>query len=254
MVNQEQYVYGEKVYTMKDIYPIFTLDESTGTPLTFEGTGFVIADNLFVTCWHCVQQKLSPNVKYAAIAKQEHEEYKGFTFFEVHQDVNGKDLATARVNLKKLNDLKIDGSLRPMGTNVLTYGFPFTHRQKAGDRDFFDLQGRYLEGYVTREIYFNRRGWGIVPSYELFMPCPRGISGAPVIRMQSTDIIGVIYGTNDVSLIEELASIDPDTGDKTPEIQRIVSFGLAHFGMELYNLITPHTNNLPLGDFLKTKT
>lgn len=41
------------------------------------------------------------------------------------------------------------------GTNVLTYGFPFTHRQKAGDRVFFDLQGRYLEGYVGKYAHID---------------------------------------------------------------------------------------------------
>ncbi|MEI6050707.1 MAG: hypothetical protein WCS03_17565 [Bacteroidota bacterium] len=97
-------------YILKDVLPIFTVDIKTSNPLTFEGTVFVIADNLLITCWHCVQQKLSDEVKYAVLVEDEKGKYTGYTFFEVLQDRNGHDLATARINRMKNFNQKFRGS------------------------------------------------------------------------------------------------------------------------------------------------
>ena len=115
----------------------------------------------------------------------------------------------------------------------------------------FQLNGRFLEGYVMRSFYYEHLRFGRTPSYELDMPTPAGLSGAPLVRTGSQDVIGVIYGSNDVATIEQMAQINTDTGKREPEIHRIISFGLAHYTETLRKLSGAATKGLPLYEFLQ---
>jgi hypothetical protein len=61
----------------------------------------------------------------------------------------------------------------------------------------------------------------------------------------------VIYGSNDVQKIEEFARVDPETGERTPELTRIFSFGLAHYTTSLQELVGDATDGLPLLEYIR---
>lgn len=82
------------------------------------------------------------------------------------------------------------------------------------------------------------------------MPAPAGLSGAPLMLDPGNQVIGVIYGENDVGTIEELATIDPETQERKPEVVRVVSFALAHFTSTLHALRGPATEDKPLVEYL----
>jgi hypothetical protein len=85
------------------------------------------------------------------------------------------------------------------------------------------------------------------------MPAPGGLSGAPLLKKPSHEVVGVIYGDHDVGTIDQLARIDPATGERTPEVQRVVTFALAHFTETIKNLQGVATDSLPLAEYLKTE-
>ena len=85
------------------------------------------------------------------------------------------------------------------------------------------------------------------------MPAPDGLSGAPLIVRGSDAIVGVVYGTIDVARTEEVSAVDPETGARTPQVQRIVSFGLAHHTWALGELRGPATGGRPLADVMPSR-
>lgn len=103
-----------------------------------------------------------------------------------------------------------------------------------------------------RSFYYEHQTYGQTPSYELDMPTPAGLSGAPLVKTGSKEVVGVIYGSNDVATIEQEASINSESGKREPEIQRIISFGLAHYTETLKNLKGAATKGLPLQQYLRS--
>jgi hypothetical protein len=63
------------------------------------------------------------------------------------------------------------------------------------------------------------------------------------------EVAGVIYGRSESGVIDEFASIDPETGERRPEVQRLVSFAAAHYPETLAALRGPATNERPLSEY-----
>lgn len=240
-----------------DVLPIFFCQElpppDTPKILSFEGTGFRLAPDLLITCWHCVDGDAAGH-GYAVALPKDSGGYQMHALVDVSRDEKGADLATARIygidSAPRLG-LSLASRAVPGGTDVGTWGYPLTEMTRLASGDLeFKLGGRWLQGYITRAFWHEHAEYGSVPTYELDMPTPRGLSGAPLVRLESRDVVGVIYGTHDASLIEEIASVDPDSGERRPEVQRIVSFGLAHYTSTLRDLRGPATEGKPLADYL----
>ena len=96
----------------------------------------------------------------------------------------------------------------------------------------FTLNGRLMRGHVTRTFPFQHPKNGEVSSYELDMPAPEGLSGAPLILVGGYEVVGVIYHSHTVHAVAEL---------ETP-----VSFGLAQVTPALRSLRARATNELSL--------
>jgi hypothetical protein len=83
-----------------------------------------------------------------------------------------------------------------------------------------------------------------MPSWELSFAVPGGLSGAPLFLDGTLEVVGVVYGNNDVATIEESATVD-SSGVRSPEVQRIVSFGLAHHHSQLLPLTAAAQSFVP---------
>jgi hypothetical protein len=168
---------------------------------------------------------------------------------DIEQHAAGFDLALARIARRPSLGLVIPPYQYPPAVEVFAYGYPFTQSNWEPGDGFptFDLQPRYLEGYVTRDFQYEQPGFGRTPTYELDMPAPEGLSGAPLIKRHSGELIGVVYGAADSYAIAETASLD-QTGEPRPEIQRLVRFALAHSTRTVRSLAGTATNGRPLAD------
>jgi hypothetical protein len=242
-----------------DVLPIFVVDYAYEEPLpmSHEGTGFLVGKNVLVTCWHCVRADLEGKLAYAVAKQLPEGRYVLSPLVNIQQDPTGTDLATARVAFKPEMGLTIaDNPVPSYGTDIWSFGYPLTDVQAQPEmqtRKHFLLNGRYMQSYVMRTFYNDWPGFGRIPSYEIDMPALAGMSGAPIVRTGSTEIIGVLYGRNDAETIEEFGSRDPETGELlTPEIVRMTYFAAAHFTNTLKNLRGEATDGRPLLEYLRS--
>lgn len=216
-----------------------------------EGTGFFPVPRVFVTCWHCVAR---PRGYVAMVRIPGSERYSLWPLLDITRHPNGCDLAVARVALTHTRPLalSIADSEALAGTEVWSYGYPFSTLLRGMDgENVLHWGGRYLQGYITQGFHDEDRGYGTTMAYELDMPTPAGLSGAPLLKRNTREIIGVVYGMNDVALMEHFSQIDQE-GNRLPEIQRVVSFGLAHHTANLQSLAGPATNGKPLAEYIRT--
>lgn len=236
----------------RGILPIFVVEP--GSPaklLRFCGTGFIIANGLLITCWHTVKAELQNDQRYGAVIWEGTGHSVSF-LFNVQQDLNGTDLASANVHLGASIGLALAKDDVTLGGVVWTYGYPLTDVRSLPEGDLhFQLNPRFMRGYVMRSFYYQHMEYGRVNSYELSIPAPEGLSGAPLLKEGTLEVLGTVYGNNDVATIEQFGRMDPATGKREPEIQRIVSFGLAHHLDTLKALTGVATHNAALGEYLK---
>jgi len=243
-----------------DILPIFvvknkdSLKNRITSVASFCGTGFLIAPELFITCWHCVSSPMPKDHKYVAAIRRKGK-YGIISLDNIEKDHNGSDLATAFLPLKPTIPLLLTKKEVLMGTNIFTYGYPLVGKEtKPNGETQFQLNGRYMEGYVMRSfLYQNAPAHKKIKSYELNFQIPEGLSGAPLIKMNSKEVIGVIYGSNEVASIDQYAHIDATTGKREPEIQRLIQFGLAHYTETLQSLSSSITRGKTLREYIFLK-
>jgi hypothetical protein len=118
--------------------------------------------------------------------------------------------------------------------------------EEQADRSVrFDQQGRYFQGYVSRAFdYIAPSGDTLIPSYEIDMRCPKGLSGAPLVVTTSEyrgQVIGVIYG----------AHTPFGTESEAGDIQLPTTvFALAHYFDTLMALRGPATSDRPLSELV----
>ncbi len=242
----------------RDILPVFVMDFSNNLSrvTAHTGTGFLVGKNVIVTCWHCVRSELKPNERYVAIRPSPSGWEDISELSDIEQDRNGSDLATARIEFAPEFELSLTEMAGALGTDVWSFGYPLTSMEIHPDPEFdklFTPNPRYMESYVMRAFHFDQPGFGRTFSYELDMPALQGMSGAPIIRTRTNEILGVLYGRNDVETIEEFGSRDPDTGDPIrPEVVRMTYFALAHHNTTLDTLKGIATQGLPLRQFLRS--
>jgi len=241
------------------ILPIFIVKENksmpNAAPFTLEefcGTGFIMAPKLLITCWHCLKNVLPSDYHYGVGMKKPDGKYGLILLENIEQDRNGTDLATSNLAYNSETPLKLSKSEILMANDIWTYGYPLTDKRtnESGFNDF-QLNGRFMKGYVTRSFFFrNSKEYKEIKSYELNFIVPEGISGAPLIKQDTMEVVGVIYGVNEVAVIDQFASIDAKTGERKPEIQRLMQFGLAHYTETLHNLSGKATGGKLLKEFI----
>lgn len=216
---------------------------------SFRGTGFLIGRNVLVTCWHCVSAELEEEDMYAvAVPWSEAQMQSGVappdsTYYvlplhDIQQDPSGADLATARVGLNPVGLSLGDDDSLPLSSDVWTFGYPLTsdlpHQQSGRS---ITLNGRSLKGYVTRDFWNEVPNFGRTPSYELDMPSPEGLSGAPLVKYSSLEVVGVVYGAT--------------SSGNMGQLERLTTFAVAHMGSTLRTLRGIATQGHTLAEYLR---
>ena len=228
----------------RDILPVITCSGfGTSEPLTlwsFEGTGFLLEKNIFVTCWHFVRTPLREGREYAVVVETD-EGNTAWMLSDISKDANGTDLATVRVPLEPNLGLVLAHEPVLMGADVWTFGYPLTRgpyplsEEDPARGKRIELEGRYLRGYVTRTVKYEDPHFGETPCYELDMPAPAGLSGAPIVERGSKRVIGVVF--------KEHYRGDSEEYSRT-------TFALAHYTETLLNLRGSATLGLTLPEYL----
>jgi hypothetical protein len=198
-------------------------------PVSVCGTGFLLADGILVTAWHCVRATLPAGHRYVVCRKRGPDVYDPFPVLDVAQHPQGRDLAVCHVPLEAREHFKIFTDPVKPGMHVWTFGYPATQLSEGTDgHPVFHLGPRYLEGYITRGFIFPDGLGGPSPVWELDMQVPGGLSGAPIFFQGTDAVLGMVFHAHEVETVETFRSVDPVTGKRQPEIVRVIYFGLAH--------------------------
>lgn len=242
---------SEGVRPSEDILAIAVVDESTARPVATCGTAFLIADGLAVTAWHCVRDLLKPGQRYVVCRKRGPDVYDPFPLSDIVQHPAGRDLALGRVPLRASQRFALFMPAVQPGMHVWTFGYPATQlRHDAHGNNVFALGPRYLEGYVTRTFIYPEGPGGPSPAHELDIQVPGGLSGAPIFFQGTDAILGVVFHAHEVETVESFSSVDPVTGERQPEIVRVIYFGLAYPLDTLLELRGPATDDRPLRELV----
>jgi hypothetical protein len=227
-------------------------DENTGVPRSIHGTGFVIAPNLMVTCWHCVRNVLPSGYFYAAAYQEPGGRLKLAILSNISQDINGSDLATANLTWPFSIGLRLASKEATTSEDVWTAGHPLTDLERRNNSEvWLNLAPQFLRTYVTRQIKHKYDQFPETLSYELGTAAHAGLSGAPLFRQSSSEVVGVIYGNNDIGRIVEFAHQGEETGQQIPELQRIMSHGVALHTNTLRSLAGTATARMSLAEYVE---
>jgi hypothetical protein len=232
-----------------DVFALFAVDLDGSVIRDFLGTGFLLAGGVAVTVWHCVREALDTGLAVAAVHGGG-DPISASVLRDLAADRNGSDIATGRLDRAQLFGLELATAPADTGTTVWSYGYPLTDPPNER-RATYLLNARYLEGYITRAFYYSEER---IPSYELDMRAPAGLSGAPVVEVGSRRVIGVVYGVEEVERIEHFGRTDPETRQRTPDVVRVETFALAHYTDTLRSVVGPATGERPLGDAVDDAT
>jgi hypothetical protein len=229
--------------------PIYAIPKAVpgekSRPVRLAGTGFIAAPHVLVTCWHCVSDELPEDQTYAVLRQDDKTVHR---LDLTAQDPSGADLATAHVNIDTWPPFRLVATPpHATGLDVGTIGYPGTYfeLQPDGTRQF-DQQGRYLQGYISRAFeHILPSGGRPVRSYEIDMPAPRGLSGAPLLVTDPEhrgEVIGVIYGAHTPFGIQS----EPGEIPLPPPV-----FALAHYFDTFMALRGPATSDRPLSELVR---
>jgi hypothetical protein len=176
---------------------------SAAGPTAVAGSAFTFGEGTLVTCWHCVKQPLGPDEFYGIAVRRGGIEspYEFCSIDNLERDHNGADLALGHIDWMPGRSLTLANDPVQWGERVETYGYPFplaVPDQAYPDYKALHCYSRFLRGYVTRLA----RDEAERPVIDLDMPCPPGLSGAPVIRDDRRDVIGVIFEEQTTTMYE----------------------------------------------------
>jgi hypothetical protein len=227
------------------VLPVLLAERSPEPP--FCGSGVLLGKGIFVTCWHCVEW-VHPGARLVVGIPATDGSCTEVDLQHVERDAGGADLALGVVDAEPTVSLELAREAHMlMGQDVWSFGYPYTDQHPSADGGYdVILCGRILRGYATRTFSYDNPDGHDVDAYELDMPVPSGLSGAPLILRGGLEIAGVVFGTHDVETVD----VETHLGERV-QTTRVVAFGLAHTARTLRNARALATKGLPLADYLK---
>jgi SNF2-related domain len=118
---------------------------------------------------------------------------------------------------------------------VFGYPLPLNTRDTATRQPKIKMNAMLFKGYVVRIRIADFPGQPETRSYELDMPAPPGLSGSPVLRAGSRDVVGVVV---------------TERGYEIPREDRMIYLAYAHHLWVLRAARGAATGNIPLDEFL----
>ncbi len=227
---------------LKNVLPIVIIESNTLRPVSFRGTGFLIAPNVLITCWQCVREALQEKQQYAVMFK-DGSGYSIHSLLDIKQHSEGLDLAVAHVDFVYDQGLHIGVIEALPGDEVMVYGYSPGEGEFIGEQiSTSQLNPRLMHGYITRSFDYDCPGFVRTYSYELNMPMPNGIYGAPVIRPATNEVIGVIFGILDIPRAGHPKGIENVIRSRGAREKQMLTLGLAHHTANLQEFQGTITN------------
>jgi hypothetical protein len=161
------------------------------------GTAFTIGGGAYLTAGHvCKQARAHP---LQAIGMMDEPETEAFKLVKVtHAEVlEAVDLGVLKASHSFGTTFRWSRAPASLLDTVETYGYPYGFDAESEMLTVRAFKGTVVGGGPLRRVPAQP------PAWEVSFPCPRGLSGAPLIRTdpQPTQIIGVILGNNITEMV-----------------------------------------------------
>lgn len=219
---------------LRNVLPVVIAESNTSKPVSFRGTGFLVAPNIFITCWQCVGDTLHEKQRYAVMLK-EGSGYSIHNLLNIERHSEGLDLAIAQIDLA-CEGLRISAREALPGEEVIVYGYsPGEGVFAEGQISISRLNPRLIHGHITRLFYYSHPGFVQTYTYELNMSVPNGIYGAPVMKPATNEVVGVIFGVLDIPKAGRPQGIDNGIRSTAAKEKQMMTLGLAHHTDNLQN-------------------
>lgn len=201
------------------------------------GTAFTFGEGTLVTCAHCVRTPIADDEAYGVVVRPSvyAKIYEAvYELVDLSFDPGGADIALARIGLRSEFQLRLAPEPFGWASDVVALGYPLpTALGTETPSPEFQISARAMKGFVVRIMSDDLPGQPL-RAYELDMPAPGGISGAPLLNPQTLDIGGIVYGTGSIQV-----------GDSP-----VYPFAKAYHLTVLAATSGPATHNHPLSEFL----
>ena len=221
---------------LRNVLPVVIAESNTLRPVSFRGTGFLIAPNKFLTCWQCVRDTLHEKQRYAVMFK-EGSGYSTHNLLNIEQHSKGLNLAIAQIDIAYSQGFRICAREALPGDEVIAYGYsPGEGVFAGGQISISRLNPRLMHGHITRSFYYSCPGFVRTYTYELNMPIPNGIYGAPVIKPATNEVVGVIFGVLDIPKAGRSQGTDNGIRSSAAREKQMMTLGLALHTDNLQNL------------------
>jgi hypothetical protein len=216
----------------KIIVPVVScrLTSSLESLRLLETAFFISHDGTFLTAWHVIQEVQSVRESGEGAFLLLRNSANGFVagnIIEIYKPNQHVDIAIGK------SDQKIDSFLRladrrvKLGEDVICLGYPAHLFRETGDKTAKSCPIRYLRGYVQSDVWpehdtvqAERR----VDYCELSFPIPKGMSGSPLIGLNSNEVLGICTGTKKGSVFD---TIDENEDGNTKTIYDVERIGIA---------------------------
>jgi hypothetical protein len=122
-----------------------------------------------------------------------------FVPIRFQQSDSGHDLAAGPIPWTPTPSIGLSGEIHE-GVDVYTYGFPLAKAIQMDDGiRKFNIWLRMFKGYVVSSTILEFVDFPDAPGFELDMPAPAGLSGAPILRDRpgqagTLSLVGVLHG------------------------------------------------------------
>jgi len=185
------------------------------------GTAFYILEGYFITAGHVVQN--ANNCEKAGVGYMIGERYRinFLTDYEIFEDI---DLAIIRVEhvIPTTKAIRWNLEYPNLLTDIMAIGYPYGLNR--ADRT---IKTRAFKGHIISVSKFMRLKNNPI-SLELSFQCPRGLSGAPVINVNTESIIGIVIG-NEQTEMEVLREKEVISSEKVETYikSEVFSYGIA---------------------------
>ena len=143
-----------------------------------------------------------------------------------------------------------------IGMAVLAPGYPLPRRSRRSSADPVVLEAtvRGMRGHVTSDGIVTGLGkYGALPSIELDLRPPGGLSGAPLfdwgLVQNPLKLVGVVRGSSTVSAMHN----EPFPSEDAPTDVEQFTFGLASPSFAFRTLQGPPTGGVPLGELVAAR-
>lgn len=197
------------------------------------GTAFSIGDKCFLTAAHVVES--AKENEWAGIGYPEGQSWKVSSLID-SETITESDLGIVKADVPNPKSLKWRFDQLSMLEDVQTVGYPYSL-----DLENLIIGARAFTGHIVAGPIFQRLT-AKPRIYELSFQCPRGLSGAPLLRKNS--IVGMIIGNRTTQMLVFSDKEILAEGGKETIVERYESLQL---GMALQSASVININSRILG-------